>query len=64
MRGFESEETAKNYLNALVLKRRFSILTSCKKRFKHLNGKSPLEHSSGGNSATLKDWVRFCIRKE
>jgi len=64
MRGFESEETAKNYLNALVLKRRFSILTSCKKRFKHLNGKSPLEYSSGGNPATLKDWVRFCIRKE
>lgn len=64
MRGFESEETAKNYLNALVLKRRFSILTSCRKRFKHLNGKSPLEHSSGGNPATLKDWVRFCIRKE
>lgn len=64
MRGFESEETAKNYLNALVLKRRFSILTSCRKRFKHLNGKSPLEHSTNGNSAMLKDWVRFCIRKE
>jgi len=64
MRGFESEETAKNYLNALVLKRRFSILTSCRNKFKHLNGKSPLEHSTGDNSVTLKNWVRFCIRKE
>lgn len=62
IRGFESEETAKNYLNALVLKRRFSILTSCRKRFKHLNGKSPLGHS-GGLKTTLKNWVRFCIRE-
>lgn len=61
IRGFESEETARNYLNALVLKRRFSILTSCRKRFKHLNGKSPLEHS-GGLTATLKDWVQWCTR--
>lgn len=63
MRGFESEETAKNYLNALVLKRRFSILTSCRKRFKHLNGKSPLEHS-GGLETVLKNWVQFCLKKQ
>lgn len=61
IRGFESEKTAKNYLNALVLKRRFSILTSCRKKFKQLNGKSPLEHS-GGIDTTLKDWVKFCRR--
>jgi len=63
IRGFESTETAKNYMNALVLKKRFSVLVSCKKHFKHLNGRSPLEHS-GGLQATLKDWVSFCIRKE
>lgn len=63
IRGFESTETAKNYMNALVLKKRFSVLVSCKKHFKHLNGKSPLEHS-GGLKATLKDWVSFCIRKK
>lgn len=61
IRGFESEETAKNYLNALVLKRRFSILTSCRKRFRHLNGKSPLEHS-GGLTVALKDWMPWSIR--
>lgn len=61
IRGFESEKTAKNYLNALVLKRRFSTFTSCRKKFKHLNGKSPLEHS-GGIDTTLKDWVQYCRR--
>lgn len=61
IRGFESEETARNYLNALVLKRRFSTLTSCRKRFKHLNGKSPLEHS-GGLPATLKGWIPWCVQ--
>lgn len=62
IRGFETTETAKHYLNALVLKKRFSVLVSCRKKFKHLNGKSPLEHS-GGLTATLKDtdWVRSCI---
>ena len=62
IRGFETTETAKHYMNALVLKKRFSVLTSCRKKFKHLNGKSPLEHS-GGLAATLKDteWVRACI---
>ena len=64
IRGFESTETAKNYMNALVLKKRFSILTSCKGRFKHLNGKSLLEHSGGLPSALKDDWVSFCIRKE
>ena len=63
IRGFETEETAKNYLNALVLKKRFSVFTSCREPFKRLNGKSPLEHS-GGLTSTLKDWVSFCIRKK
>jgi len=61
IRGFETEETAKNYLNALVLKKRFSVFTSCRGQFKHLNGKSPLEHS-GGLKAALKDWVQLCTR--
>jgi hypothetical protein len=63
IRGFESTETAKHYMNALVLKKRFSILQSCRKHFKHLNGKSPLEHS-GGLTAALKDWVRACQKEK
>ncbi|MEI6494951.1 MAG: hypothetical protein WCO03_02715 [bacterium] len=43
IRGFETVETAKNYVNAWIVKRRFTKFTDCKKQFKKLNGKSPLE---------------------
>lgn len=42
IRGFETVETAKNYVNAWIVKRRFTKFTDCKKQFKKLNGKSPL----------------------
>lgn len=43
IRGFETIETAKNYVNAWIVKRRFTKFTDCRGKFKKLNGKSPLE---------------------
>ena len=64
IRGFEKEENAKNYINALILKRRFTKFTDCRGKFKHLNGRSPLEIAEPLNNLYLKsrsrDWVRFC----
>jgi hypothetical protein len=63
IRGFEKEEYAKNYINTLILKYRFHKFKCCKKPFRHLNGKSPLEIASPSNCATLpagKDWIEFC----
>jgi hypothetical protein len=57
IRGFESEETAKNYINAWIIKRRFSKFTDCKKNFKHLNGKSPIE-CAGADISNIKNWVK------
>jgi len=60
IRGFESEKTARNYINAWIIKRRFSKLTCCRKHFKKLNGKSPLEHAG----VDIKDiqWLKKCVR--
>jgi hypothetical protein len=64
IRGFETEKTAKNYTNALILKRRFQRFKDCKKKFKHLNGKCPLEIakplSTFGFNFHRDDWVDFC----
>jgi len=43
IRGFETEATAEKYLNAWILKRRLTKFTDCRKQFRKLNGKSPLE---------------------
>ena len=43
IRGFETIETAKNYINAWIIKRRLTKFTDCRNSFKKLNGKSPLE---------------------
>lgn len=43
IRGFEKEHYARQYINALILKYRFHQFTDCKGKFKHLNGKTPLE---------------------
>lgn len=40
---FQSIASAENYLKLWCLKRRFQKFTDCKKPFKHLNGKAPLE---------------------
>lgn len=59
IRGFESSETAENYINAWIIKRRFSKFTDCKKYFKNLNGKTPLECADVDISDIL-DWIKFC----
>ena len=43
MCALQSIESAENYLKLWCLKRRFQKFTDCKKPFKHLNGKAPLE---------------------
>jgi len=65
IRGFEKEENARNYINALILKYRFHQFTDCKKKFKHLNGKSPLQianplYTFGFNFEGEDDWISFC----
>lgn len=62
IRGFEREETAKYYINALILKYRFHPFKCCKKPFMHLNGKSPLEISRPLHdfNPRSRDWVELC----
>lgn len=62
IRGFKSEQNARNYINALILKYRFHKFTDCKSKFKHLNGRSPLEIAEPKNHQNFHtdDWVRFC----
>ena len=43
IRGFETEKTAENYLNAWIVKRRLTEFTDCRGQFRKLNGKSSLE---------------------
>lgn len=64
IRGFEKEEHARNYLNALILKRRFQRFTDCKGKFKHLNGHSPIEISNPLNTFNFRghDWIGFCSK--
>jgi len=40
---FQSIQSAENYVKLWCLKRRFQKFTDCKKPFRHLNGKAPLE---------------------
>lgn len=59
LKGFELDEAAKNYINAWILKRRFSKYTDCKKPFKNLNGKTPLE-CAGADISDIKNWIKWC----
>lgn len=63
IRGFEKEETARNYINALILKRRFQKFKCCKGKFKNLNGRSPIEIANPLHdlkNLCSKDWVKLC----
>jgi hypothetical protein len=62
LKGFELDKTAKNYINAWILKRRFSKYTDCKREFKKLNGKTPLE-CAGADISDIRDWVDFCQKQ-
>jgi len=59
IRGFGSDRTAEHYLNAWILKRRFTPFSDCKKPFTHLNGKAPLE-CAGADISKITDWLKFC----
>ncbi len=66
IRGFEKEQFADNYINALILKYRFHKFTDCKGKFKDLNGKSPLQIANPKKTFNFnflsrgQDWIRFC----
>ena len=53
IRGFETIKNAKNYLNAWTIKRRLTPFTDCRKGFRKLNGRSPLE-CAGVDSSTIE----------
>lgn len=59
IKGFETFATAKNYINVWIIKRRFSKFTDCKKDFKHLNGKTPLE-CAGADITNIRNWIKWC----
>jgi hypothetical protein len=61
IRGFEKETYAKNYINALILQRRFRKFTDCRAKFKHLNGLSPLEISEPLHILPSRNWIKFCL---
>lgn len=64
IRGFEKEKYAKAYTNALVLNYRFHKFTDCKKQFKNLNGKSPIQIANPMNNFGFdfdrNNWIPFC----
>lgn len=65
IRGFENEETAINYINAIILKRRFQKFKDCRGKFKKLNKFSPLEIAKPKNTFNYdfdsRDWINFCL---
>ena len=54
IRGFETVETANNYINTWIIKRRLTKFTDCRNSFKKLNGKCPLECASADISKSKK----------
>ncbi len=65
IRGFEKQKYAENYINAIILKYRFHKFTDCKKQFKTLNKKSPLQiahplHTLDFDFESGRDWISFC----
>jgi len=49
LKGFKSFKHAASWLNGLLLRRRFLKLTDCKGKFRHLNGKRPIDLSKREN---------------
>jgi len=63
VRGFEKEENARHYINALILKRRFQRFKDCKEGFKFLNGKAPLQVAQPLEDSIrfpARQWIRLC----
>lgn len=64
IRGFETIESAKNYLNAWTIKRRLTPFTDCRQGFRKLNGRSPLECSSVDSSTIEKLKLNGLIKQK
>lgn len=64
IRGFEKEKYARAYVNALILNYRFHKFTDCRKPFKNLNGKSPIQIANPLNNFGFdfnkNNWIPFC----
>lgn len=64
IRGFEKEKYARAYVNALILNYRFHKFTDCRKPFKNLNGKSPIQIANPLNDFDFdfarNDWIPLC----
>jgi hypothetical protein len=58
IKGFELDKTAQHYVNAWIIKRRFTKFTDCKKKFKKLNKKNPLE-CAGVDVSNVDNWIDF-----
>lgn len=63
IRGFEFPKTGDAYMNALTLWRRLRPFTDCKKRFKHLNGLTPLQ-AAGCKKIPSKKWIYTVIKSD
>lgn len=64
IRGFETIENSRNYLNAWTIKRRLTPFTDCRGRFKKLNGKSPLECAGVDSSIIDKLKINDLIKQK
>jgi transposase-like protein len=64
IRGFENIANAKYYLNAWIIKRRLTKFTDCRKKFKKLNGRSPLECAGVDNSDISNLNINGLIRQK
>jgi hypothetical protein len=64
IRGFEREVTTDAYVNAMILKHRFHLFKDCRGKFRHLNGRSPLEIAEPKNMHGFRfgvdNWIQFC----
>ena len=58
IRGFETEMTAKNYINVWIIRRRFTKFSCCRKDFKSFNGKTPLE-CAGVDISNILNWINW-----
>lgn len=58
IRGFETKKTAENYINVWIIRRRFTKFSCCRKDFKSLNGKAPLE-CAGADISIIRNWIKW-----
>ena len=59
--GFQSDETAENFLKLFIHSLRMRKVTSAKKKHQMLNYKAPLQNAVP--ELSIRDWLRFCQRR-